>query len=130
VNDEAVKERCYLVYALAPAGVYAGQANVLFNEYIGDPARGLAVYHDHFIGRHGGIAVFEITTEEEKAKLDDPGPLEDWELTSYPLTYSRTAVGFVAQAEFTLRAYRDVKLSDLIENEEPDKRRWWNRPSD
>jgi hypothetical protein len=36
----------------------------------------------------------------------------------------------VAQAEFTLRAYRDVKLSDLIENEEPDKRRWWNRPSD
>ena len=84
MNDEAVKERCYLVYALAPAGVYAGQANVLFNEYIGDPARGLAVYHDHFIGRHGGIAVFEITTEEEKAKLDDPGPLEDWELTSYP----------------------------------------------
>ncbi len=102
MNDEAPKERCYLVYALAPLGVNAGQANVLFNDYIGDPARGLAVYHDHFIGRHGGVAVFEITTEEQKAKLDDPGPLEDWELTSYPLTYSRTAVGFVAQAEFTL----------------------------
>ena len=22
----------------------------------------------------------------------------------------------------------DVQLADLIENEEPDKRRWWNRP--
>ena len=43
VNDEAVKERCFLVYALAPEGVNAGQANVSFNEYIGDPARGLAV---------------------------------------------------------------------------------------
>ena len=123
-----MNERCYLVYALAPSGVNARQANELFNEYIGDLERGLAVYHDHFIGRHGGIAVFEVTTEEQKAKLDDPGPLEAWAITSYPLTYSRTAVGFVAQAEFTLRAYRDVKLAELIENEEPDKRRWWNRP--
>ncbi len=128
MNDDSLRERCYLVYALAPLGINARQANELFNEYIGDHARGLAVYHDHFIGRHGGLAVFEVTTEEQKAKLD--GPLEDWEVTSYPLTYSRTAVGFVAQAEFTLRAYRDVQLADLIENEEPDKRRWWNRPSD
>lgn len=125
-----MKERCYLVYALAPKGVTARQANDVFNEYIGDVDRGLAVWHDHFIGRHGGIAVFEITTEAQKAKLDDPGPLEGWELVSYPLTFSQTAVGFVAQADFTLRAYRDVELAELIENEEPDKRRWWNRPSE
>ena len=111
VSDDAVKERCFLVYALAPAGVNARQANELFNEYIGDDGRGLAVYHDHFIGRHGGFAVFEVTTEEQKAKLDDPGPLENWELTSHPLTYSRTALGFVAQADFTLRDYGDVQLS-------------------
>ena len=76
----------------SPSGVNARQANELFNEYIGDHARGLAVYHDHFIGRHGGLAVFEVTTEEQKAKLD-PGPLENWELTSYPLTYSRPLSG-------------------------------------
>lgn len=123
-----MKRRCYLVYALAPKGVTARDANDLFNEYIGDAARGLAVYHDHFMSRHGGIAVFDVQTDEELAKLEDPGPLAGWEVASYPLTFSRTAVGFVAQADFTLRAYRDVELAQLIEAEEPDKRHWWNRP--
>lgn len=123
-----MKRRCYLVYALAPKGVTARDANDLFNEYIGDAARGLAVYHDHFMSRHGGIAVFDVQTDEELAKLEDPGPLAGWELASYPLAFSRTAVGFVAQADFTLRAYRDVELAQLIEAEEPDKRHWWNRP--
>jgi hypothetical protein len=123
-----VKRRCYLVYALAPKGVTAAQANDLFNDYVADAARGLAVYHDHFMGRHGGIAVFDVQSDEELAKLDDPGPLDGWQLASYPLTFSRTAVGFVAQTDFTLRAYRDVELTELIEAEEPDKRHWWNRP--
>ena len=125
-----MKERCYLVYALAPAEISARDANELLNDYIGDPGRGLAVYHDHFVGRHGGIAVFEIRTEQEQAKLADPGPLQGWELASYPLTFSLTAVGFVAQVDFTLRAYRDMHLADLIEAEEPDKRHWWNRRRD
>jgi hypothetical protein len=123
-----LKQRCYLVYALAPKGVTAAQANDLFNEYIGDPERGLAVFHDHFIGRHGGIAVFDLQTDAEVAKLDDPGPLDGWELAWYPLTFSRTAVGFVAQTDFTLRAYRDVDLAELVAQEAPDKRHWWNRP--
>jgi hypothetical protein len=123
-----LKRRCYLVHALAPKGVTAAQANDLFNEYIGDPERGLAVFHDHFIGRHGGIAVFDLQTDAEVAKLDDPGPLAGWELAWYPLTFSRTAVGFVAQTDFTLRAYRDVDLAELVAQEAPDKRHWWNRP--
>jgi hypothetical protein len=123
-----VKRRCYLVYALAPKGVTARDANDRLNEYIGEADRGLAVWHDHFIGRHGGIAVFDVQSAEEVAKLDDPGPLEGWELATYPLTFSRTAVGFVAQTDFTLRAYRDVGLAELIEAEEPEKRHWWNRP--
>jgi hypothetical protein len=123
-----LKRRCYLVYALAPKGVTAAQANDLFNEYIGDPERGLAVFHDHFIGRHGGIAVFDLQTDAEVEMLDDPGPLAGWELAWYPLTFSRTAVGFVAQTDFTLRAYRDVDLARLIDEEAPDRRQWWNRP--
>ena len=54
VNDAAVKER-QVPSCARPSGVNARQANELFNEYIGDHARGLAVYHDHFIGRHGGL---------------------------------------------------------------------------
>lgn len=123
-----MKERCYLVYLLAPEGVDAREANELLNKYIGDRSRGLVVFHDHFIGRHGGVAVFELRSDEEEARLADPGPLEGWQIESYPLTFSRSAVGFVAQTDFTLRAYRDVDLAQLVEAERPDKRFWWNRP--
>jgi hypothetical protein len=122
-----VKERCHLVYALAPEGVNASEANDLLNEYIGDRTRGIVVYHDHFIGRHGGVAVFEVRTEEEEAKLADPGPLEGWQLEIYPLTFSLTAVGFVGQTEFTLRNYAGTTLEELEAAERPEKRFWWRR---
>jgi hypothetical protein len=123
-----VRERCHLVYALAPEGVSAREANDVLNEYIGDRSRGVVVYHDHFIGRHGGVAVFEVRSEEEEAKLADPGPLEGWELTSRPLTFSLTAVGFVAQADFTLRNYGGTSLDELEASEQPQKRFWWQKP--
>jgi hypothetical protein len=120
--------RCFLVYAVAPEGMSASDANDLLNQYIGEPGRGLIVTHDHFIGKpHGGFAAFEVSTEEEKAKLADPGPLEGWELTSRPLTFSLTAVGFVAQADFTLRNYGGTSLGELEASEEPRKRFWWQK---
>jgi hypothetical protein len=83
----------------------------------------------HFIGQpHGGFAVFEVRNEDEEAKLADPWPLEGWEITSRPLTFSLTAVGFVAQADFTLRNYGGTSLAELEEAEEPRKRFWWQKP--
>lgn len=122
-----MKERCHLVYALAPEGVNASEANDLLNEYIGDRSRGIVVYHDHFIGRHGGVAVFEVRTDEEEARLADPGPLGGWHLETYPLTFSLTAVGFVGQTEFTLRNYAGTTLEELKAAERPEKRFWWRR---
>ena len=121
------KARCHLVYALAPEGVSARQANEQLNEYINEPGRGLIVSHDHFIGRHGGFAVFEVRTEDVEAKLADPGPLMGWEITTHPLTFSLTAVGFVAQADFTLRNYGGASLEELEAAEQPEKRFWWQR---
>jgi hypothetical protein len=122
------RSRCFLVYALAPEGMSAREANELLNEYIGESGRGLIVSHDHFTGRpHGGFAVFEVGTEEEEAKLADPGPLEGWAITSHALTFSLTAVGFVAQADFTLRNYGGTSLTDLEAAERPEKRFWWQR---
>jgi len=121
------KARCHLVYALAPEGVSARQANEQLNEYINEPGRGLIVSHDHFIGRHGGFAVFEVRTEDVEAKLADPGPLMGWEITTHPLTFSLTAVGFVAQADFTLRNYGGTSLEELEAAEQPEKRFWWQR---
>jgi hypothetical protein len=117
--------RCHLVYALAPDGLPARDANRLFNDYIGDERRGLVIYHDHFIGRHGGIAVFEIRTDEERELLADPGPLSRWKIESHPLVFSLTGLGFVAQTRFTLARYRDTTLEDLEAAEEPSRRYWW-----
>jgi hypothetical protein len=126
VNE--TRSRCFLVYALAPEGMSAREANELLNEYIGESGRGLIVSHDHFTGRpHGGFALFEVQKEEEEAKLADPGPLEGWQITSHALTFSLTAVGFVAQADFTLRNYGGTSLADLEQAEKPEKRLWWQR---
>jgi hypothetical protein len=126
VNE--TRSRCFLVYALAPEGMSARDANELLNAYIGEGGRGLIVSHDHFTGRpHGGFAVFEVQTEEEEAKVADPGPLEGWQISSHALTFSLTAVGFVAQADFTLRNYGGTSLADLQQAEKPEKRFWWRR---
>ena len=129
MSEEEPRSRCVLVYALAPEGMSASEANDLLNRYIGEPGRGQIVTHDHFIGSpHGGFAVFEVASANEQAKLGDPGPLNGWELTARPLTFSLTAVGFVAQADFTLRNYGGTSLAELAEAEEPRKRFWWQKP--
>ena len=123
----AVSGRCHLVYALAPTGTSARQANDLLNEYVADRSRGLAVWHDHFVGEHGGAVVLEVHDEQEEARLEEPGPLEGWHLSSHPLTFSLTGIGFSAQTSFTLEQYREVSLEQLAAAEPDDPRYWWRR---
>jgi hypothetical protein len=122
-----VSSRCHLVYALAPAGVSAREANDLLNEYVADDSRGLAVWHDHFVGEHGGAVVLDTRDEREEGRLADPGPLEGWRVSVHPLTFSLSAVGFSAQTSFTLEQYRDVSLEELASGEPDDPRYWWRR---
>ena len=124
-----MSSRCHLVYALSPPGVSAREANDLLNEYVADESRGLAVWHDHFVGEHGGAVVLETRSDDEEARLADPGPLEGWQLSIHPLTFSLSAVGFSAQTNFTLEQYRGVSLDDLAANEPDDRRYWWKRAS-
>ena len=120
--------RCFLVYALAPAGTTAREANDGLNEYVAS-RRGLAVWHDPFVGAHGGAAVFEVRSDEEQALLDDPGPLAGWQVLVHPLAFSLSAVGFAAQTSFTLERYRGVSLDELAAAEPDDRRFWWQRRS-
>ena len=122
-----VSSRCHLVYALAPAGVSAREANDLLNQYVADESRGLAVWHDHFVGEHGGAVVLDTRSDDEEARLADPGPLEGWQLDVHPLTFSLSAVGFSAQTSFTLEQYRGVSLDELAAQESDDPRYWWRR---
>ncbi len=120
-----VKDRCYLVYALAPDDVGAREANERLNRYIGDATRGVPVVHDHFVGRHGGFAVFHVRNDEERARLEDPGPLAGWEIEIHPLTFALSPVGFAAQVDFTLESYAGTALDRLRAEEQPDPRYWW-----
>jgi hypothetical protein len=122
-----MSSRCVLVYALAPEGMTAREANELLNEYVADTRRGLSVWHDHFIGAHGGAVVLDVRSEDEQALLDDPGPLAGWELAIHPLTFSLSAVGFAAQTSLTLEGYRGVSLDELAAAEPDDPRFWWRR---
>lgn len=122
-----MSSRCHLVYALAAPSVAAREANDLLNEYVADPSRGLAVWHDHFVGEHGGAVVIDVRDDDEEARLGDPGPLEGWQLSTHPLTFSLSAVGFSAQTEFTLEQYRGASLDELAAAESDDPRYWWRR---
>ncbi len=117
--------RCFLIYALAPNGTTAREANDRLNEYVADRRRGLAVWHDHFVGLHGGTVALDVRSDEERAMLDDPGPIAGWRLSVHPLTFSLSAVGFAAQTAFTLERYRDVSLDELAAAEPDDPRFWW-----
>ena len=120
--------RCYLLYATAPEGTAARAANDALNEYVADRSRGIQVFHDHFTGKpHGGFAVVYPRTEEEAARLDDPGPLEGWSLSVHALTFALSPVGFAAQTEFSLEAYSDTTLEELRAAEPLDPRFWWQR---
>jgi len=52
------KPRCFLLYAIAPNGFPAAEANRILNAFIGDPDLPLAIFHDHFIGQSGGSSSF------------------------------------------------------------------------
>jgi len=122
------QRRCYLVYALAPQDVSARQANELLNEYISDRQRGIVVFHDHFTGApHGGLAVFDVPDEEARALLEDPGPLEGWDLRVHGLTFSLAATGFAAQMKMTAKEYAGRALEELAAEEPQDPRFWWRR---
>lgn len=121
------KDRCYLVYALAPPGISTSDADEVFNEYISDVRRGVCVSHDHFIGVGGGFAVFDVRSKDELSMLDDPRPLGGWRIEVHPLAFSLNALGFVGQVEFTLKEYRGLTLEELRRTEPKKKRDWWRR---
>jgi hypothetical protein len=113
------KPRCFLVYALAPDSLSAAKANELFNTYVAEPKRGLALFHDHFIGQRGGIAIFFLETDAEREALKEFGELEDWNVHIHPLIFSYSPAAFDEQIAYTLRAYRNADWENLQQDKRP-----------
>lgn len=113
------KPRCFLLYALAPAGLPAADANRILNTFIGDPALPLAIFHDHFIGQPGGIVIFYVETAEERDALLAQTYLQGWHVEIQPLIFSHSPAAFDEQIAFTLRTYRGVSWEALQKEERP-----------
>ena len=107
-----MKPRCFLVVANAPENLKLREANALFNEYIGDRKRGHCVYHDHFMDRPGGVAVFALENDEQRENLGVD--LNGWNLEIHPLIESRSAAGFVYQLDYTSSNYAGIPLDQLL----------------
>ena len=113
------KPRCFLLYALAPEGVTAAQANQQLNAFIADPRLPLALFHDHFIGRPGGLVIFFAETVAEREALAAAEGLPGWQIDVHPLIFSHSPAGFDEQIAFTLRAYRHVNWETLQRQHRP-----------
>ena len=113
------KPRCFLVYALAPEGASPAQANRQFNEFIADRRLPLVLFHDHFIGQPGGVAVFFTETTQEQDMLASSELLNGWRIEIRPLIFSYSPAAFDEQTAFTLRQYRGQDWEKLQQEKRP-----------
>ncbi len=113
------KPRCFLVYALAPKELSAREANARFNEFIGDRSLPLVVFHDHFIGEPGGVAIFFVGNPQERDTLLGFPHLDGWQVQLQPLIFSHSPSAFDEQTAFTLKAYRGIDWESLQKEKRP-----------
>jgi hypothetical protein len=113
------KPRCFLLYAIAPGDMPAAEANRILNDFIGDPALPLAIFHDHFIGQPGGLVIFYVETTAERDALLAQTYLNGWHVEIQPLIFSHSPSAFDEQIAFTLRAYRGVNWETLQKEKRP-----------
>jgi hypothetical protein len=97
----------------------AAEANRIFNAFIGDPAFPLPLFHDHFIGDPGGMAIFFVETPAERDALLGGSHLKGWEVQYQPLIFSYSPSAFDEQIAFTLRAYRSRDWNSLRHTSRP-----------
>jgi hypothetical protein len=114
------KPRCILVYALAPDELSLAEANQQFNAFIADRRLPMVLFHDHFIGSPGGVAIFFAKSAQGRQMLMDQNHLPGWQINMHPLIYSFNPAAFDEQIAFTLRAYSGEDWEKLRATDRPD----------
>lgn len=107
------RPRCVLVSALAPEGMSAADANSCFNDYVADLSLPLVLFHDHFLGDRGGVALFFVTSPAERDALLSSPQLRGWRVEHRPLIYSFNPAAFDEQIAYTLKSYRSTNWEKL-----------------
>ena len=113
------KPRCFLVYALAPEGISPAEANRQFNQFVADKRLPLVLFHDHFIGQPGGVAVFFVETAQERDALAYGESLKGWHIEIRPLIFAHSPAAFDEQTAYTIRQYRGQDWEQLQREQRP-----------
>ena len=113
------KPRCVLVYAEAPESLSARDVNTIFNNYVADRSLPLVLFHDHFLGVRGGVAVFYVTSQEERDRLVASQALEGWRVELRPLIFSFSPSAFDEQIGYTMQAYRGADWEAVQKESRP-----------
>ena len=115
------KPRCMLLYALAPDGVLPAEANRAINGLISLPNLPLCIWHDHFIGPPGGIAIFDVRELGEVngivTALNEY--LTGWRTELRPLIFSHNPAALDEQIAYTLSAYGKTDWETLRNEDRP-----------
>ena len=69
-------------------------ANRVFNQFVADRTLPPPIFHDHFIGRPGGLAIFFVESPRQRDSLLDQGHLVGWEVEVRPLVFSASPSAF------------------------------------
>jgi hypothetical protein len=104
---------------MASASITATQANDQFNDFIAAPDLPLVIFHDHFIGQPGGVAIFFAETAQERAALAETTALAGWQVEIRPLIFSRNPAAFDEQIAYTLHTYRHKNWEELQREQRP-----------
>jgi len=112
--------RCYLVYALAPAGSSLQEANALFNAYCQVQERGLVLFHDHVRELPGGgVAVFYLDRPQQLEALEEAADLPGWELKVHALIHSGSPSAFDEQIALTVHQFAGRDWEQLQREDRP-----------
>jgi len=98
---------------LHPRKLSMNDTDVAFNEFIDDKSKGLVLFHDHLLGRIGGLAIFFIGHQKELDSLQDDRAIKGWDLQIFPLTFIELPIEFLYRTDFTLGVYRGRGLREL-----------------
>ncbi len=111
----AKKPRCFFLYAMAPNGLLPAAANKAINDLIGLPELPLCLYHDHFIGAPGGLAIFDVQdlAEIEAITAAAGELLKGWKVDLRPLVFSFNPAAFDEQIAYTQSAYGNTDWNQL-----------------
>jgi len=109
-----------MVYALAPDGMKAAQANRVINELIDDDTMPLALWHDHFLGGPGGCVIFYVEDKKQQQELFNNQYLIGWKVDYRPMVFSFSPSAFDDQIAYTLKAYSNTDWDEIRQESQHD----------